>query len=124
MIYLNLALANGESYTICCRSTFDGDVPRSFKEFVRGQDPRHYYHRMLQALAKLLDGMRATVVVQSAKMLKMIYNTCGWFPLNGEAMTGRSRFEPPDQICYSWITNYELAFAMYVDQFITNQLLN
>ncbi len=44
MLYLNLALANGESFTICCRSTFDGDVLKLFKDFVRGQDPRHYYH--------------------------------------------------------------------------------
>ncbi len=67
MLYLNIALENGESFTICCRSTFDGDAPASYKDFVEGRDPRHYYLRMPTKLAKLLDGTRATVVVQSAK---------------------------------------------------------
>ncbi len=79
---------------------------------------------MPQALAKLLDGTRVTVVVQSAKTLRMIYNTCEWIPSDAEAMTGRYGFEPTDQICYSWITNDELAFATYVDQLITEQPLN
>ncbi|MCP4606308.1 MAG: hypothetical protein GY847_38325, partial [Proteobacteria bacterium] len=94
MLYLNLALVNGESWNICCHSTFDGEAPESYKKFVKGQYPRHYYHRMPQALAKLLDGMRATVVVQSAKTLRMMYNTSGWVPANAEAMTGRYGFEP------------------------------
>ncbi|MCP4600187.1 MAG: hypothetical protein GY847_06570, partial [Proteobacteria bacterium] len=91
MLYLNLAIANGESFNICCRTTFEGSVPMSYKDFVKGQDPRHYYHRMMLKLAKLLDGTRATVVVQSAKTLRMMYNTCGWFPKDAEDKTGRYR---------------------------------
>ncbi len=39
------------------------------------------------ALTKLLDGTRATVVMQGAKMAEMIYNTTGWLLFDGEAMT-------------------------------------
>ncbi len=124
MLYLDLALANGESFVICCRSCFDGDWPRSFKHFATGQDPRHYFHEMLQVLAKLLDGTRATVVVQSAKTLEMIYNTCGWLPQDMETLTGRYSCKPPDNICYSWFTNDDVVFAMYADQKITDQPLN
>ncbi len=88
MLFLNIALENGESWTVCCRSTFDGEMPESYKDYARGQDPQHYYLRMPPKLAKLLDGTRATVVVQSAKTFRMIYNTCGMFPMNGESMTG------------------------------------
>ncbi len=79
---------------------------------------------MPSRLARLLDGTRATVVVQSAKTFRMIYNTCGMFPMNGESMTRRYGFEPEDHICYSWIMNDELAFAMFVDQFVLDQLIN
>ncbi len=83
-----------------------------------------YYHRMPQKLAKLLDGTRAMVVVQNAKMLRMIYNTCGWVPVNAEDKTGRYGFEPPDHVCYSWFKNDELAFVTYIDQLVTEQPLN
>ncbi len=88
MLCLNLAIPNGESFNICCRMTFEGSAPTSYKDFVKGQDPRHYYHRMPMALAKLLDGTRAMVVVQNAKTLRMMYNTSGWTLSNAEAMTG------------------------------------
>ncbi len=84
---VDIALENGESWNICCRSTFEGDAPDSYKDYAKGTDPRHYYLRMPTKLAKLLDGMRATIVVQSAKTLRMIYNTCGMFAMNGESMT-------------------------------------
>ncbi|MCP4605157.1 MAG: hypothetical protein GY847_32330, partial [Proteobacteria bacterium] len=124
MLYLNIALENGESWNICCHSTFEGDVPDSYKEYAKGTDPRHYYLRMPTKLAKLLDGTRVTVVVQIAKTLRMIYNMCGIFPINGESMTGRYGFEPDDHICYSWITNDELALVMYIDQFVLDQPIN
>ncbi len=73
---------------ICCHTCFDGDMPKSFKDFAMGKDPCHYFHEMPSALAKLLDGTRATVVMQGANLAEMIYNTCGWLPLDGEAMTG------------------------------------
>ncbi len=88
MIYLNLALKTGESYMICTCTCFDEKLPQSLKEYAKGQDPAHYYHKMLSALVRLLDGMRAMVVLEGAKTAEMIYNTTGWKPLDGEAMTG------------------------------------
>ncbi len=88
MIYFCLALETGESFMICCCTCFDENLPKSFKDYAMGQNPIHYYHQMPDALAKLLDGMRATVVIQGAKTAEMIYNTCGWMPLDGEATTG------------------------------------
>ncbi len=67
MLYLCLALETGESFMICCHTCFDGNLPKSFKNFATGKDPRHYYHRMPGALAKLLNGTRAMVVMQGAK---------------------------------------------------------
>ncbi len=88
MLYLCLALETGESFVICCCTCFDEELPKSFKSFATGKDPHHYYHKMPGALAKLLDGMRATVVMQGAKTAEMIYNTTGWLELDGEAMAG------------------------------------
>ncbi len=88
ILYLNLALETGESFQICVRTYFNENLPKSFKDFAKGKDPAHYYHRMLGALAKLLDGTRAMVVMEGAKTDKMIYNTTGWLPVDGEAMTG------------------------------------
>ncbi len=78
---------------------------------------------MPTALAKLLDGTRAMVVIQGAKTVEMIYNTSGWMPLDGKATTGQYRFEPKDHTCFSWFTNDELIFATYIDQQITEQPL-
>ncbi len=89
-----------------------------------GKDPRHYYHKMPSALAKLIDGTRAMVVMQGAKTAEMIYNTTGWLPLDGKAMTGQYRCEPKDYTCFSWFTNDKLVFAMYINQLITEQPLN
>ncbi len=61
---------------------------RSFKDFAKGKYPAHYYHSMPGALAKLLDGTRVMVVMEGAKTAQMIYNTTGWLPVDGEAMTG------------------------------------
>ncbi len=88
MLYLNLALEMGESFQICMHMCFDENLPKSFKDFAKGKDPAHYYHRMPGALAKLLDGTRAMVVMEGAKTAEMIYYTTGWLPLDGEAMTG------------------------------------
>ncbi len=68
--------------------------------------------------------MRATVVLEGAKMANMIYNTTGWMPLAGEAMTSQYRFELKGHTCFSWFTNDELVFAMYINQLVTLQLLN
>ncbi len=124
MLYLCLALETGESFVICCRACFDENLPKSFKDYATRKNPVHYDHRMPSVLAKLLDGTRATVVMQGAKTVEMIYNTTGWLPLDGEAMTGRYRFEPKDHTCFSWFTNDELVFTTFVDQLITKQLLN
>ncbi len=88
MLYLNLALETGESYSICMHTCFDEKLLKSFKEYTKGHDPAHYYHKMPSALVRLLDGTRATVVLEGAKTAEMIYNTMGWMPLDGEAMTG------------------------------------
>ncbi len=64
------------------------------------------------------------VVMQGAKTAEMIYNTTGWKPLGSEAMTGRYGFELHGHTCFSWFTNDELVFTMYIDQLVTPQLLN
>ncbi len=51
VLYLNLALKTGESYMMCMRSCFDEKMPKSVKDYARGQDPTHYYHQMPNALA-------------------------------------------------------------------------
>ncbi len=71
-LYLNLAIETGESYTICMWFCFDEKLPKYFKDYARGCDPTHYYHRMPANLARLLDGMRVTVVMQGAKTAEMI----------------------------------------------------
>ncbi len=77
----------GESFQICALTCFDEKLLKSFMDYMKGQDPAHYYHKMPQALVKLLDGMRATVVLEGVKMAEMIYNTSGWMSLDREAMT-------------------------------------
>ncbi len=119
MLYLILALEMGESFQICACTCFNEKLPKSFKDYAKGKEPVHYYHRMPSALAKLLDGMRAMVVMEGAKTAEMIYNTTGWLLLDGEAMTGRYRFEPIGHTCFSWFMNDELIFPMYFDQLIT-----
>ncbi len=109
---------------ICCRMCFDEELPKSFNSFATRKDPCHYLHKMPSALTKLLDGTRAMVVMQGAKTAEMIYNTTGWLPLDGEAMTSRYGCELKDHTCFSWFTNDELVFVMYVDQLITEQPLN
>ncbi len=112
-LYLNLVIETGESHTICMRSCNDEKLPKYFKDYARGCNPTHYYHRM-----------PASVVMQGAKTAEMIYNTTGWLPLGGACMTGHYGFKPEGQKCFSWFTNDELVFAMYVDQLVTPQLLN
>ncbi len=51
MLYLNLAVETVESYMICMRSCFDEKLPKSIKDYARGQDPTHYYHQMPNNLA-------------------------------------------------------------------------
>ncbi len=87
-LYPNLALETGESFSICMCTCFDEKLPKSFKEYTKGHNPAHYYYKMPSALVRLLDGMRAMVVLEGVKTAKMIYNTTGWMPLDGEAMTG------------------------------------
>ncbi len=101
MLYLDIALKMGGSFQICVRSCFDEKLPKSFKDYAKGHDPAHYYHKMPNALAKLLDGTRAMVVMEGAKTAEMIYNTTGWLPLEGEAMTSQYRFEPKGHTCFS-----------------------
>ncbi len=88
MLFLELAAPNGESWVVGVRRTFIEKVLRSYKEYATGTDQQHYYHKMPDALAKLLDGTRATVVIQSAKTAEMMYNTCGIVFANGDHMTG------------------------------------
>ncbi len=64
------------------------------------------------------------VVIEGAKMAKMIYNTTGWLPSGGECMTSWYGFEPEGQKCFSWFRNDELVFTVYVGQLVTPQPLN
>ncbi len=41
MLYLNLALKMGESFSICACTCFDEKLPKSFKEYAKGNDPAH-----------------------------------------------------------------------------------
>ncbi len=56
-------------------------------------------------------------------MAEMIYDITGWLPLGGDCVTG-AQFELELQKCFSWFTNDELVFAMYVEQLVPLQLLN
>ncbi len=72
---------------MCMHSCFDEKLLKSIKDYARGQNPTHYYHRMPAVLAQLLDGSRVMVVMEGAKTAKMVYNTTRWIPLGGECMT-------------------------------------
>ncbi len=46
MLYLNLALETGESFMICTHTCFNEKLLKSFKEYAKGKDPVHYYHKI------------------------------------------------------------------------------
>ncbi len=120
--YLILGLANGEIFVICMRSAFKGQgLPLSFSKYAEGADRTHYFHRMPDELAKLLDGTRFTLVFESARSMRMLYHTTGFCPIRSDDLIGRYGYEPAGHTTNNWVLADEIFTGGFLDQFMDEE---
>ncbi len=115
--YLILGLANGEIFIICMRSAFKGQgSPPSFLQYAAGLDRNHYFSRMPDDLAKLLNGDRATLVFESTRSMRMLYHTTGFRPIGSDDLIGHYIYEPAGHTANEWVLLDKLFTGAFLDQ--------